>query len=461
MLWLALDLYRLPLDALGQTDNSTPHVVIERHGSRDVLVTCNDLALKLGLRPGMSHRAALALVNQLTVHPRAREAEAQALRRLGCWGWQFTPHVITLPDALLLEIGGCLDYFGGKTILLDTIRQALSQTAFHAHTAQAPEARAALWLARGRRHGQEDDFAKLPLAVLSLTSPQQQLANQLGLTTVGELAALPRTGLRRRFGEHLALELDEAEGLRPFSAPSFTPPDAFSHRLDFESPIETTALLIRVLENTLPWLEQFLHAHLAHCNTLHLRLQHEDQPDSLYTLRSRRPLMLADDWLQLARERAHRLELPASISALTLTTGALMPLPERSADLFEPQADALPRLLDRLASRLGDQALSQPATCADHRPERAGQHGPASGCVQALRPGWLVHPPRQLDTTADHAPRLAGQQLTVLAGPERIDTGWWDNAAIQRDYYIASSADGCVLWVFHDTQGWWWHGIFA
>ena len=28
-------------------------------------------------------------------------------------------------------------------------------------------------------------------------------------------------------------------------------------------------------------------------------------------------------------------------------------------------------------------------------------------------------------------------RLELLAGPERIESGWWDGADVQRDYYVA------------------------
>jgi protein ImuB len=48
-------------------------------------------------------------------------------------------------------------------------------------------------------------------------------------------------------------------------------------------------------------------------------------------------------------------------------------------------------------------------------------------------------------------------------GPERIESGWWDERDVGRDYYIAVSAGGERLWVFRDRRNrdWYLHGLFG
>jgi len=59
-----------------------------------------------------------------------------------------------------------------------------------------------------------------------------------------------------------------------------------------------------------------------------------------------------------------------------------------------------------------------------------------------------------------------GGDLLRLAGPERIESGWWgqDEDAtgdVRRDYYVACTARHEWLWIFRDADGWWLHGFFA
>ena len=53
-------------------------------------------------------------------------------------------------------------------------------------------------------------------------------------------------------------------------------------------------------------------------------------------------------------------------------------------------------------------------------------------------------------------------QLTLLSGPERIETGWWDDEDIGRDYFVGRSQRGEELWLYRERTGdWFVHGVFA
>ena len=55
-------------------------------------------------------------------------------------------------------------------------------------------------------------------------------------------------------------------------------------------------------------------------------------------------------------------------------------------------------------------------------------------------------------------------RLTLIEGPERLETGWWDEYGIARDYYTAVNPRGMRLWVFRDrtrNSGWYLHGLFG
>jgi len=57
--------------------------------------------------------------------------------------------------------------------------------------------------------------------------------------------------------------------------------------------------------------------------------------------------------------------------------------------------------------------------------------------------------------------------LRLLAGPERIESGWWDAAEpdalgdVRRDYFVAISIRQEWLWIFRCRAGWFLHGVFA
>jgi protein ImuB len=55
--------------------------------------------------------------------------------------------------------------------------------------------------------------------------------------------------------------------------------------------------------------------------------------------------------------------------------------------------------------------------------------------------------------------------LTLLDGPERLETGWWDDDGIARDYFVARNTRGVHLWVYQNRSredgAWYLHGIFG
>jgi protein ImuB len=59
--------------------------------------------------------------------------------------------------------------------------------------------------------------------------------------------------------------------------------------------------------------------------------------------------------------------------------------------------------------------------------------------------------------------------LKLIAGPERIEAGWWDDALVARDYFIAENDLGQLLWIYCEhnaagagkNQSWYLQGLFG
>ena len=78
------------------------------------------------------------------------------------------------------------------------------------------------------------------------------------------------------------------------------------------------------------------------------------------------------------------------------------------------------------------------------------------------RPLWLLHRPRPLAEIGER-PHHEGP-LELLAGPERIESGWWDGDDAARDYFVARACNESLVWIFRDRRGeggWYLHGVFA
>ncbi|HET7923713.1 MAG TPA: hypothetical protein VFL30_02385 [Rhodanobacteraceae bacterium] len=54
--------------------------------------------------------------------------------------------------------------------------------------------------------------------------------------------------------------------------------------------------------------------------------------------------------------------------------------------------------------------------------------------------------------------------MRLLAGPERVESGWWDDCDNGRDYYVIETHLGQRAWAFvpaGSASGWMLHGWFA
>ncbi len=99
---------------------------------------------------------------------------------------------------------------------------------------------------------------------------------------------------------------------------------------------------------------------------------------------------------------------------------------------------------------------SAAGTCASAAGTCAGAADP---CMP--RPVWLLAEPVPL--AGEDLPQLHRGSLILEAGPERIESGWWDGKGVARDYYSARRAQGVRWWIFQErrTKGWYLHGVFA
>ena len=62
---------------------------------------------------------------------------------------------------------------------------------------------------------------------------------------------------------------------------------------------------------------------------------------------------------------------------------------------------------------------------------------------ESPRPAWLMETPLELKLQRQQP--VYGSPLKLIAGPERIEAGWWDDALIARDYFIAENDAGPIV----------------
>jgi protein ImuB len=376
-----------------------------------------------------------------------------ALEPIAAWACQFTPKVsLEPPRELLLEVQGSLRLHRGLEALHERLAAGLLALGFSARRATAPTPRAALWLSRGGGEALE----ALPVEVTGL---DVEFFRSLGVTTVGELLGLPREGLAHRCGAHVAGDLDRALGVLPEPRVFFAPPPCFATGLELPAPVSHAEGLLFGARRLLVQLEGLLTARQAGIRGFALKLTHADAPESIVQVGLASPSRDTERLAQLLRERLGMLTLPQPVEAMHLEAGDFVPLPGRSGAMFGDaagEAEDWARLAERLRARLGHDAVYGLTTHPDHRPEHAwrrvepGEWDAHEFKTPGPRPAWLLEPRK-----------LNEGEFAPLAGPERIESGWWDGDEAKRDYFIARLPNASLAWVYREADEWYLHGLFA
>ena len=376
------------------------------------------------------------------------------LEALAAWACQFTPKLsLEPPQAVLLEVEGSLRLFGGLDCLKQTLRSGLEAMGQGASLATAATPRAALWLARGNCTRVE----RVPLEAVCGDEPLAFLRG-IGIHTVGELMRLPREGLAQRCGPALLQDLDFALGAAPEPRALYEPPARFSAKLELPAPVAHAEALAFAARRLLVQLEGLLTARQAGIRVFTLVLL-DEQGETNVGVRLASPARDTERLTQLLKEKLATLQLARPVEAMRLEAFDFVALHARTAGMFGDalaEAEDWARLAERLRVRPGHDAVCGLATHPDHRPEHAwrrvepGEWDPHEYRQPGPRPLWLVQP------------RPIGEAgFELLAGPERIESGWWDGDEASRDYFIVRLPNAALAWVYRETGEWFLHGLFA
>ena len=484
MWWFAVHCPRLALDrALRGHAGETPLAVADRLQ----VLQANDAAQALGVLPGVRRATALALAAHLHVIEYDPLAEREALEQVAGWLLQFTPSVaLQPPDGVLLDVEGSLRLFGGADRLQARLREGLAELGFVARLAGAPTATAAWLLARWRDGARIEHetllgagLAAVPVELLEAAAPHRDALAAIGVRRFGDLARLPRAGLARRWGPALLEQIDAALGRRAEPQRWFEAPARFALGLELLAQVEHAEALLFASRRMLLQLAGWLAARQSATREAVLTGEHDAGrhacPPTRVVLRLAQPSRDADRFVAVLRERLARLVLPAPVHTLRLGCDRTIRLSGTPGELFPTpgtDAEGLARLVERLQARLGREQVQRLLLAADHRPESAYRVEPLDVTVRGPevplpglpRPLWLLPEPVPLAERGQR-PWWRGP-LTLLAGPERIETGWWDDALVQRDYFIAEGESSGWVWIFRTRSdaadaGWYLQGMFG
>jgi len=388
----------------------------------------------------------------------------------------------------------------------------------------------------------------LSIKSLRLSADATGALAALGLHTIDQLLELPRAELPSRFGNEVLLRLDQALGTREELIMPERLQEPLRAEWNGEDPLHNQAALEYLFGQLWSQLEPQLARHQAGVRELrclalplanprkprdshpwvsssvgHVQSAGRDPgigapilmgrpglPGDFITLRLVQPTREARRLRELFRLQCERMTEPETsnrrlslcertffrgakddITGLRLEVTWAEPLSERQTALFEGAHEERQRslgpLVERLSSRLGEDAVLWLEPQADAQPECAYRFVPVlsrsvrvprsprvatRGLLKDDARPWHLHPqPRRVEVIAvvpDGPPQRVfdgGPPRIVMRvwGPERVETGWWRGLDVKRDYYRVEFDDGTHHWLFRerDSGHWFVHGVFA
>jgi nucleotidyltransferase/DNA polymerase involved in DNA repair len=496
--------FRLAVARLSQPgiDLDAPLILADRI-ERGRVVDCTLTAAALGVRRGMTLVQAQAIATEARTVFDDPAADARV--------WAEMLEALDAASPLVEDDGlGCafLEMHGVRGDpaawlaavrgALAALRQAQGDIDVPARVACGPNrfvARAAAWCGDGVVcEGDPAPFlAPLSLELLPIDSGALERLRLLGVTTLGELAALPHGPFVRRFGTEAAAWHDLARGIdrRPLE------PRARALRIDRalygEGEASSEEQVLFALRTLVGWVVDDLSAAGKRAGRLVLQLECEDGETRELTTRVAQPTAVPSMLFELLRARLEGVTLGAPVVGLRLSAeelaGGGVALSLFAAS--DPDPDAIGVVLARLAAAFGEgRALRarvvdgprierrftfepftlEPLTTAC--PELVEGRGPRAGSPPLPETATLqlrLTVPRPIEVRVlNGAPRFVGsppQHVVEFAGPWRAEEGWWTNATgestpLVRDEYDVFLEDGSLLRLSQEPDGWWVRGNY-
>jgi protein ImuB len=488
-------------------DGDHPFALVHTTTGGERLYALNTQAARRGLRRGQALADAKALEPDLRIAPAAPEADRKLLQALARWCGRWSPWTAPDPgqpgtDGVLLDITGCARLFGGEDKLVANAIAAVRDQGLTARAAIAPTLGLAWGLARYaapreasgwiRVDQVEEALNALPVEALRIGDTAATL-RRFGLKRVGDIAALPRANLVRRFGRDLSRRLDQARGIEEEVLSPLQHKTAFRSRLRFPEALLLLENIKQAVRETANTLCKHLDGEGQGLRRVELHLYRVDGKTHLLLVGTAAPARDPAHIARLFNEKLDRAEIDIGfgIDVVELCATHTENMSSRQSGLIAENIvdlDGLAQLTDRLSVRLGSTHVKQITCRQSHTPERAAgwKTGGPTGTVLTLanpppttrfepqtapaknpatlppleRPLLVLSRPEPAEAVAeipDGPPRSfvwrrTHHQVSRAEGPERLAPEWWlDQLSPRtRDYFSVETIDGRRFWLYRE-----------
>ncbi|RFZ84283.1 DNA polymerase Y family protein [Mucilaginibacter terrenus] len=482
--------------AIRQPDlKNAPFVLAAPQHNRIVITAVNALALQQGITPGMAAADAKAVIPNLKVIDDVPGRSAMLLRSIGEWCIRYSPLIaVDEPDGLILDITGCTHLWGGEEAYLKEVIARLAAKGYTVRGAIADTIGAAWAIAR---FGKEqfivepgmhtDAMLKLSPAALRLDSIILDRLHKLGFYSIRRFMGLKRQALRRRFGDHFLLRIDQAMGTIDEPLLYLHPQEAYYEHLPSLEPVRTAGGIEVAIKTLLQNLCKRLKNEGKGLRTAVLKCYRIDGKVVGAEIGTNRPTYNTTHLFKLFELKIASIEPALGIELFTLTAPKVEDISIEQEAIWAPDGcglnnSRLAELLDKLANKIGANNIHRYLPQESYWPERTTkktlnltENAVNGWSISRPRPSLLLKKPEPIAVTfklPDNPPMLfvyKGEKHIVKKADdaERIEPEWWRTTRPHRDYYIVEDEQGRRYWLFRsghfDAEGsrWYIHGFFA
>ncbi|MBB6240023.1 protein ImuB [Pedobacter sp. AK013] len=466
------------------------------HG-RMMINAVSPLAAISGVESGMRAADAKAICPGLEVLDDKPGRPRNLLRGLGEWCVRYSPIVAIDEfgmDGLLLDVSGCAHLWGGERGYLKEIVSRLKGKGYTVRVAIADTPGAAWAISRFGKvtplipiGGHPEALLDLVPEALRLERPVLAKLRKLGFYHIKSFISMPRSVLRRRFGEDFLLRLAQALGTEDEILIPLQVPVPFQERLPCLEPIKTRTgieiAITRMLEN----LCKRMQSEGKGLRTGVLTGYRIDGKVVQVTIGTNGATHSISHLFKLFQLKIDQIRPALGIELFVLDAPKVddVEVPQEQMWTAKPGLDdqSLIRLLDRVAGKVGSEVIHRYLPAKRYWPERAVLQArsvtekPASNWrAEKPRPTELLKRPDPIEVMAlipDHPPKFfiykgVRHQVIKADGPERIEREWWLDTGEHRDYYQVEDDQGGRYWLFRSGHyggeqqyQWFIHGFFA
>jgi protein ImuB len=440
-------------------------------------------AISLGISVGIPLADAKAMVPGLEVFEEKPGRQEKLLHAIGEWCVRYAPLVsIDQPDGLILEITGCTHLWGGEQTYLKEIVTRFMTLGYDVKAAIADTIGAAWAISH---YGKQDSIINngehqnailsLPPSALRLDKAVLQRLQKLGLYQIHHFMSMPRSVLRRRFGDDLILRLGQALGKEQEVMLPLQIVAPYQERLPCLEPIRTAVGIEIAIQKLLEALCFRLKNEEKGLRTAVLTCYRIDGKLIKAEIGTNAPSHHIKHLFKLFELKIPTIEPALGIELFTLEAPKTEELSPNQEAIWNtnPGLDdqGVTELLDRLAVK--DEHFwperSLKAAVSIHEKTDIGWKS------SRPRPTHLLHRPHQIEVSVpipDYPPMLfvykgKRHMIKKADGPERIEREWWLDKGEHRDYYYVEDEEGQRYWLFRSghyseqSSHWFIHGFFA